>query len=209
MWSDSVWNCMWRVVTIRKRREGWRGGGGAGGAKGPPCWVGGTKIHPKSLSDPPGSDGGHIGWLFRPQSVGLGRRRVTDSRAERAAVAREGTASDTSPALIKTPSKPPISINNQTRMPRTLVLRHWCLGEEKNDVGRCRFSPPLWLETSPADTWMEKQTVDDKPFTEERPKYLDDNQKVCPTKSSPDKKFPPTKTTVSDKYCYHHVAQTK
>ena len=60
-----------------------------------------------------------------------------------------------------------------------------------------------------ADTSLEKQTVDDKPFAEERPKYLDDNQKVCPTKSSSDKKFPPTKTTISDKYYHQDVAQTK
>lgn len=41
-----------------------------------------------------------VGWFGR-RGV-CRRRRVTDSRAERAAVAREGTASDTSPALIKT-----------------------------------------------------------------------------------------------------------
>ena len=34
---------------------------------------------------------------------------------------------------------------------------------------------------------MENQTIDNKFFNEE---YLDDNQKVSPTKSSPDKKFP-------------------
>ena len=95
------------VVTIRKRREGWREGEGVKDARVPPSWtVSRTKIHPKSLSDPP-----RLRWATH-WFVGLGaglvcrRRRVTDSRAEPEQQWPGKEQPQTPlPPLIKTPPK--------------------------------------------------------------------------------------------------------
>ena len=107
---------------------------GCSGCKGPPMVQNLTQNH---FPTPPTSDGWPIGWLVWRESwvqiitLHSALWRVTDSRAERAAVAREGTASDTSPALIKPPSKPPIFLHNQNQMRRILNLRH---GARKQNI---------------------------------------------------------------------------
>ena len=92
-----------------KRRRGCKG------CKGSPIVNDRHKNSPKITFRPPEPQMANtlVGWFGR-RAV-CWRRRVTDSRAERAAVAREGTASDTSPALIKTPP------NHQ--FPSTIKLR--------------------------------------------------------------------------------------
>ena len=95
---------LWRgeVVTIRKRRAGWRGGEDAEGGGGRPSWLAEHRKSPKNHSPTlKSSEEWHIGWW-------LGRRgrsqlrRVTDSRAEEEGAAPPGKedhpASDTSPA---------------------------------------------------------------------------------------------------------------
>ena len=128
--SNYICNHIYRVVTIRKKREGWKGAEGAADAKDPP-WC---RIWPRITFRPPRPQmvDPLVGWfgerIYRREScfatLHSALWRVTDSRAERAAVAREGTASDTSPALIKPPSKPPIFLHNQNQMRRILILRH-------------------------------------------------------------------------------------
>ena len=135
MWSSLVSNCMLGVVTIRKRREGWRGGEGAEGARGPPLSMVGTKIHPKSLSDPPGLRWA-THWLvgLAAEVCAEGGGWLTPGRSEQQWPGKEQPQTPLPPWLK--PSKPPISIHNQTSMPTSLVFsRHWSLWEEKGKVG--------------------------------------------------------------------------
>ena len=89
---------------------------GCSGCKGSPIANSRQRNSPKiTFQHPrPQRDDTLVGWFGRRAVCSV--RRVTDSRAERAAVAREGTASDTSPALIKTPP------NHQ--FPSTIKLRY-------------------------------------------------------------------------------------
>ena len=192
MWSNLVWNCLWRVVTIRKRRGGWRGEEGVVGARVPPSRTVGREIHPKSLSNPPGLRG-TTHWL-----VGLAVELcavfggwLTPGRSEQQWPGKEQPQTPLPPwlkPLQTTNFHQQSNFDTNKKTPRFGGIKSWRQGWAAKI-----FHPRPWLEMSPADIWMEKQTVDDKPSTEERPKYLDDNQKVCSTKSPPHKKFPQQK----------------
>ena len=113
-----------------KRRRGCKG------CKGSPIVNGRRKNSAKITFRPPRPQMAYtlVGWFGR-RAV-CRRRRVTDSRAERAAVAREGTASDTSPALIKTPP------NHQ--FPSTIKLG--CHQVSSSDIEVCGKKKRGWCD---------------------------------------------------------------
>ena len=91
------------VVTIRKRRAGWRGGEGAEGGGDRPCWLAEHRKSPKNHSlTLKSTEEWHIGWWLEGRRGRSQLRRATDSRAEEEGAAPAGKedhpASDTSPA---------------------------------------------------------------------------------------------------------------